>query len=177
MSNLDNVIVENIKARMKSLSLSQVELARQAGIPHQSIYKILKGLRSPTLQMIEKISPSLQCTPDELLKSANSQNNFSKEDLLNVFYSFMKTHQEQTFFSELTKATPSDLKKVVNRFGGWNFLFDYLIEELEIRKEARNDYIQLRDSLNEKMNTNEVSETKRKMIISKMISNSTEGQV
>ena len=177
MSNLDNVIVENIKARMKSLSLSQVELARQAGIPHQSIYKILKGLRSPTLQMIEKISPSLQCTPDELLKSANSQNNFSKEDLLNVFYSFMKTHQEQTFFSELTKATPSDLKKVVNRFGGWNFLFDYLIEELEIRKEARNDYIQLRDSLNEKMNNNEVSETKRKMIISKMISNSTEGQV
>lgn len=61
---------EVIRARRKSLELSQEALADAAGIDRSHMGKIERGERNVTFLNIVRIAAALQCKPSELLVEA-----------------------------------------------------------------------------------------------------------
>ena len=155
---------------MAELGLRQTALAARAQMPHQSIYKILHGLRVPSLTVLDRIAKALDCSADELLSEAsNEKSPLSRRELQEIVSTAVEIQKQKQAFAGFTKATPLALSDLVSRFGGWNFLFEYLQEELEIRAEAERDYQRLRDSIQANASPKDLSIAKNKMLISRMI--------
>jgi DNA-binding Xre family transcriptional regulator len=164
-------LIRNINKKILELRINQTQLSLKAGMPCQSIYKILKGIRTPTLIIIEKLSMALECTPAELLTDSSELGKFSigREELSDLFRSALQEVKTKSLFSNLKKTSPAEVCRLVEKFGGWDFLYEYLVEELEIRHEAEKDYKKLKDCINENMTSLEVNEIKKRMIITKII--------
>jgi transcriptional regulator with XRE-family HTH domain len=170
MKPIEETVRNNVKNKMAQLGLRQTELAARAKVPHQSIYKILRGIRVPSLAILSKLAIALECETHELLQDEKPDvSNFSRKDILEIVTTAIEIQKLKVAFKDFTKATPSALADLVAKFGGWNFLYDYLQEELEIRSEAERDYQRLRDSLRVDTSKKDLSIAKNKMLISKMI--------
>lgn len=61
---------EEIRARRKSVGLSQEALAADSGIDRSHMGKIERGERNVTLLNVIKIADALQCKPSEILAKA-----------------------------------------------------------------------------------------------------------
>ncbi len=56
-----------IKARLRQLSMTQYELAKNAGLTEACVSMIVTGKRSPHAESIKAICTVLQCSADYLL--------------------------------------------------------------------------------------------------------------
>ncbi len=69
MSKTISTVAKNIKKLRKARGLSQDRLSRLADISHATIIKIeLGGIKSPTIDTVQKIAKALGVSIDELLK-------------------------------------------------------------------------------------------------------------
>lgn len=173
MKSIEQITREQIIAKMNEKNISQMELARRTGLPHQSIYKIVHGKRFPSLAVLEKITLALEVPLSKLVsRKDHDEMDLSKEDIFEVLKAAVSFHRQKSAFEGLTRATFTQMTELIYRFGGWNFLYDFIVEEMAIREEAERDYRNLRDSLKMDVSPEEISKIKNKMIISKMIAKS-----
>jgi transcriptional regulator with XRE-family HTH domain len=56
-----------IRQLRKALTLTQVELARRAGLSRTYLARVELGMQSPTLEVIERLARALRVRPGELL--------------------------------------------------------------------------------------------------------------
>ena len=165
-----------MKELMNEKKINQKRLAERSTLPYQSIYKILVGERSPSLQTLEKLARGLDCKVQDFFPpQAQLALNMDSKELYQLFLDALTTAKTNDIFG-LTTYEQKELFELVQKFGGWSFLREYLKEELEIRQKAQEDYVQLRESLHEEMSTQDVNKTKKNMIIAKMISEATRGR-
>lgn len=61
-------IGENIRREIKKKRITQYELAEICGVTPALMSYVLNGLRSPSLDMMMRISKQLGCTIDDLLR-------------------------------------------------------------------------------------------------------------
>jgi transcriptional regulator with XRE-family HTH domain len=173
MKPVEEIVVGRLKEAMQAKGMSQTDLARVSGLPHQSVYKIIHGKRFPTLPVLEKLAIALGMDVADLVcREDRVRIETSKNEIFDLFRMALKIQQQKSAFEGLTKTTPTGLVEIVQRFGGWDFLFEFLREELEIREEAEKDYQRLRESLTQGVSAKEISVVKNRMIVSKMIAKS-----
>ena len=67
MSNLLIQFGQNIKAKRKSLGISQDDLAHLADVDRSYVGRIERGEANISLDMLYKLAATLQCSPLELL--------------------------------------------------------------------------------------------------------------
>ena len=67
---LRQVVARNLRVLRKQKGLSQEELAFQAGINRNYVGQIEREEKSPTIDMIEKLSATLNIEPETLLAKA-----------------------------------------------------------------------------------------------------------
>lgn len=69
MSKTIPIIAKNIKKLRKEKGLSQDKLSRLADVAHATIIKIESGgIKSPTIDTVQKIAKALEVQVDDLLK-------------------------------------------------------------------------------------------------------------
>ncbi len=69
MENIDlSLMGKRVKARRKSIKLSQAELAEQCGVSTAYVGHIERGNRSPSVEMLLLLCKALSVTPDYLLQ-------------------------------------------------------------------------------------------------------------
>ena len=167
---INDYIIDRIHEFMKVEDLNQSALARRSSVPPQSIYKVLKGERVATIDFLNKISKGLKCDIQDFFPPRKSLNiSIDKDDLYNIFIESLTVIRNEEFASGLSRYKKRELMELVEEFGGWSFLLDYLKEELDIRSKANEEYQLLKESITEDMNQGQVSELKKKIIVSKMI--------
>lgn len=59
LKTLDALVARELVARRRELGLSQVELARRAGVRPETIHRIEAGKHAPTVKTVEKIDRAL----------------------------------------------------------------------------------------------------------------------
>lgn len=64
---LVKVFAANVRHRRAELRLSQIALAKRAGIPQPDISDMERGSRSPNLSTIAKLADALEVSPSFLL--------------------------------------------------------------------------------------------------------------
>jgi len=69
--NLNKTFGMNIKLLREKEGWSQEELADRTGLHRTYISGIERGVRNPTLMIIEKISITLKVSPEDLFKKDN----------------------------------------------------------------------------------------------------------
>jgi transcriptional regulator with XRE-family HTH domain len=66
------IVARNLRILRKQKGLSQEELAFQAGINRNYVWQIEREEKSPTVDLIEKLSTPLGIEPDRLFKRKQS---------------------------------------------------------------------------------------------------------
>lgn len=82
---------DNLRLQMKSLGLTQVELANRAGITQTTVNRILSGKISKTTRIIE-IAKALKCDPNWLLNGQGTPPSQVKES--SIDYNVQSTPQK-----------------------------------------------------------------------------------
>ncbi|MCL6611954.1 MAG: helix-turn-helix transcriptional regulator [Peptococcaceae bacterium] len=67
------MIQDRIKSLRLRLGISQSELARRAGYSHEFISQVERGVKSPSIKALQKISLGLGVTPSVLMESNLSE--------------------------------------------------------------------------------------------------------
>ncbi len=165
-----------MERQMRLKGFTRTVLARKAGMPIQSISKIMTGQRSPTLETLTKIATALDCSVSDLLldediKTQRNQN----QSVTSLIADAVKQFKKSQPFSSLTLCTPETLIDLVERFGGWNFLYQYLLEDIELRVAAEKEYQKMRTELLSDETDEAAHERKKKMIIANLIARATKG--
>lgn len=62
------ILGDNVRARRKDLSMTQVDLAESAGITQAFVSQIESGSVAATLSVIAKVAEALRTTPDLLIR-------------------------------------------------------------------------------------------------------------
>ena len=90
--------------------------------------------RHPNLESLEKLALALLWEPYELIKKdlPSSFNPYDKEEVYKVFESAVMTTRRQSLFKNLSLIKADELEDIVHRFGGWDLIFGFLKEELEL---------------------------------------------
>lgn len=110
----------NFSALLKKKGFSQKEFGEKIGMKPQVINKYFKGHRSPGLEVLEKIASGLEVSPAELV----TNDYVSGQERL--------AHLSQ----ELSRDEMEDFFQLVEEFGGWRFLYNYISEEILIREKG-----------------------------------------
>lgn len=79
MSNLLIQFGQNIKAKRKSLGISQDDLAHLADVDRSYVGRIERGEANISLDMLYKLAATLQCSPLELLPEPSQNTNSAIE--------------------------------------------------------------------------------------------------
>lgn len=79
MSNLLIQFGQNIKAKRKSLGISQDDLAHLADVDRSYVGRIERGEANISLDMLYKLAATLQCSPLELLPEPTQNTNSAIE--------------------------------------------------------------------------------------------------
>lgn len=79
MSNLLIQFGQNIKAKRKSLGISQDDLAHLADVDRSYVGRIERGEANISLDMLYKLAATLQCSPLELLPEPAQNTNSAIE--------------------------------------------------------------------------------------------------
>ncbi|MCB0415545.1 MAG: helix-turn-helix transcriptional regulator [Bdellovibrionales bacterium] len=116
MLTLKDIFKQNLNRLIKEKGLSQRDLALRIGLVPQALNKYVKGSRYPGLDILEKLASGLGVSPIELITPPPKKNERVEQNLQ------LQLDEEQT----------RELIFLVNKFGGWNFLYRYLKEELAI---------------------------------------------
>lgn len=58
-----------LKPIRESRGLSQIELALKTGVSNKTISSIERGTRKPSVEVLQSLSESLNCTTDDILKA------------------------------------------------------------------------------------------------------------
>ena len=58
---------QSVRTARKKLNISQEELAHNAGVNRSHMGQIERGLKSASLQTIERIAHALRCSPSQLV--------------------------------------------------------------------------------------------------------------
>lgn len=168
-TSVELLVIKNIKDFLSQRNMNQSTLARRSKMPDQSLCKILKGQRSPSLKTLEKIACALECKVGELISENPTQSNeITKEYISELIAKAIEDKNLKEVFRGL-KVSPYLLIDVVERFGGWDFLYNYLVEELAIRNEAEIEYKKFKEEFELCDSNTMFKQAKRKMIISKLI--------
>ena len=67
MRDVHEIIVENLKGRMKQQRMSRNDLAEKAGISYRQLSNILARLASPKLHTLQNLAAALDITLVELM--------------------------------------------------------------------------------------------------------------
>jgi len=62
-----------LRARREELGISQEELAERAGVDRSYISILERGLKSPTLETLEKICSALGTLPEQVIQQARKK--------------------------------------------------------------------------------------------------------
>ena len=62
-----------LRSRREALGVSQEELAERAGIDRTYVSILERGLKSPTLETLEKISSALGTLPEQVIQDARKR--------------------------------------------------------------------------------------------------------
>jgi len=62
-----------LKARRKAMELSQLELANRAGISHQHVGYVERGLRTPTADTLARMAIALECRLSDVCREAEER--------------------------------------------------------------------------------------------------------
>lgn len=79
-SELESLFRRNLQSRRTELGLTQVSLAKRAGLPQPHISAIERGVMVPTLATLARLAEALDTTPSALLSSvgfASDEKKFS----------------------------------------------------------------------------------------------------
>ena len=71
MSSIEINLGKQIKKIRESLELSQEELAEEAGLHRTYISQVERGIKSPSVKTLIKVSEALGVKASELLRKAN----------------------------------------------------------------------------------------------------------
>jgi len=74
---MPSVLGKNMKARMKSLGMTQAELGERVGLTQAAIQKLVSGKARGTTK-IHEIAQALQCSPSDLLYPVDQSTNVSE---------------------------------------------------------------------------------------------------
>lgn len=145
--------VENLNRILKENHLTQLEFSKRVNITAQAVYKYTKGIRAPGLGVVEKFAEGLGVSISELL--------MRESDLPTVPLSLTKDEVYQCFkeaiqnasspFGKMKPVASTELLSVVERFGGWEYLHKFLVEEIELREKAENDYQKIRKEIYDRL--------------------------
>lgn len=67
VTKLQEVLGANVRAYRERLDVSQEELAERSGLHRTYLSGVERGVRNPTVSIIDKLAKALQVTPDKLL--------------------------------------------------------------------------------------------------------------
>lgn len=156
---------------MRKQSLSQKELSIKSEITHQSLNKILQNKRTPSLPVIDKICHGLKCEIRDLFTTPEKEKEYAhnKEEIFNLVTTALRKQKLEGHFPELNSYEEKDFLRLVQEFGGWKFLYQYIKQELKLKKEATNEYIQISKKVALNMTDQQIAEQKRRLIVSRMI--------
>ena len=145
--DLGEIFRRNLERLMRESRLSQAELAKRIAIPPQSIFKYLKGRRSPGLDVLGRIATGLGVTPHELLAPEGDSRGalLSRDKLYEIFSrAITEATSRPPPFTGLSKATPAELQESVRQFGGWDALYEHLREDRELRQAGEDRFSRTR---------------------------------
>jgi len=98
MVNLKSILASNIKARRKSLGLTQEKLAEMINTAPTYIAMIEAERRTPSFNMIERLAKALEIDAPELFSTKNYPSESVSqihEDLLSQFDKFLRAAASQ----------------------------------------------------------------------------------
>ena len=61
---------KQLRSRREKLGLSRAALAKQIAVDGMTVYRWEVGLRSPSLEMIDRLAEALGISPQKLLRAA-----------------------------------------------------------------------------------------------------------
>ncbi len=67
MKNVDLIVAENIKIKLKEMDKKQTELGNFLNMPRQTINKMINGQRTITANEINKIAEFFSCNMEDLM--------------------------------------------------------------------------------------------------------------
>ena len=70
-ATLHEIFLENVKRRLRELSISQRQFADLMAVSEQHISQLLAGRNVPKLDLVERVAGFLKTTPQYLLTPAN----------------------------------------------------------------------------------------------------------
>jgi len=75
MKSLSQSIGSVMREKRKRFGLSQEVLAEQAGIDRSYVSILERGLKSPTIDMLERIASVLKCLSEDIVREARHGKN------------------------------------------------------------------------------------------------------
>ena len=67
MSNLNNIIGNNVRTKREQQNMTGEELAKKSGVSTSMIYYIESGRKKPSVLTLIALADSLLCTVDDLV--------------------------------------------------------------------------------------------------------------
>lgn len=131
MSSLEKNFQQNLIKLLKLKKTSSLKVAQKAGILPQNFSKYVNGQLTPGLSTIEKISKALDVSVFELLSGQGYSIQFYQDELLHSIQGIIKNF---VVFNNLNSKQSQQLLQLVENFGGWNKLLDFLKEDAELKE-------------------------------------------
>lgn len=131
MSSLEKNFQQNLVKLLKLKKTSSLKIAQKAGILPQNFSKYVNGQLTPGLSTLEKISKALDVSVFELLSNQGHSVHFYQDELLNSIQQVIKNF---VVFNNLNNKQSQQLLQLVENFGGWNKLLDFLKEDAELKQ-------------------------------------------
>jgi len=110
------MVVERIRQKMEELKINQAQLAKNAGITAAALSQILSKDRTPSSEVLVKLSKALGVSVDYLVGQSNE---VTLDDLL-------QNDEVQVFFRDFSKLSESDKKTI-----------EFMIQALKQKKGAK----------------------------------------
>ena len=99
-----SIVGDNLRRIRSDKAISQMELSRLSGISNTYINRLERGVyENPSLDVLEKLSFSLNCTVEELT-GTNNQNEKNIYEMIEEILKKNKMHNEQTQVAALLLA-------------------------------------------------------------------------
>ncbi|MCK5153682.1 MAG: helix-turn-helix transcriptional regulator [Spirochaetales bacterium] len=85
MTEIQRILLSNIKKYRSLLKYSQFDLAELCGVSASYISEIETGKKYPSAKMLERLVQALEVKPYQLFLDENDIDNFNKEGFLSSF--------------------------------------------------------------------------------------------
>ena len=106
MTEIQRILLTNIKKYRSRLNYSQMKLAELCGVSTSFIGEIEIGRKYPSAKTLEKIVKALEVQPYKLFMDIDDVDEFNKEGLLSTFKESLHDHivsDLESVYSQFTK--------------------------------------------------------------------------